>query len=488
MSRYTAPQGYGMGYGPGYGMGVPGYGMGYIAPTVAPAPPVAPAPAAPVGPAPAPTAAVGVNPHPQSVFPQQQRRDSGLVGRNDVSVASSNVSGLGRQPLAPASVASGSTVKTRTQRRKGRRATRRRRQYGGADEFLVSLYTTVNCQQVGCRRVVEFITDKNGMTRSLSGDSTLITFSQRVANALNGEPTKIPLLEDTYENKFHIFNIDDSFSIMDDYKEAILGKKNDITSPAFYRATLLAAGVDERTVSTYFCSDAWTGVMTDTVPYALLQSLYYDMDQDFGKMSPSASAELQQTVKQFVGNTISRPVDVSSTAPPSEFSHLQFIAPKDIAKEFCKVTTGVRNTTLPQQRTILTNAHRTLRDLYDNHLENIVKFIRKVLTLKEVGYGKPVAIRINPVFFTDTRGAAAVLEILIREARTMLSAHYLQVETVYKKAVADIAALGNTYTSERAQANVVAAPKPNVANPSEVRRPLERGPRGPQNANPNNII
>jgi hypothetical protein len=319
--------------------------------------------------------------------------------------------------------------------------------------------------------------DSNGFTQT-QGELDLIPFSQRVSAFLNTEP-KSPLGTTNIDNKFKIFNLNDSYGILNQYKESIVGKTNDITSPAFYRATLLAAGANESSVATLFCNDAWTGVMSDTVPYSLLQSLYYDMDQDGGRMSPALSAELEQTVSQFLGNNVAKQVDSAA----ADFSHVAFVDPKEIASGFCKVS-GVISTNLAQQKNILTNAHRDLRNLYDAHLSNVIKFIRKILTLKEVGFGKPVSIRVNPVFVSDPRGADVALETLMREARTLLSDHYLQVEVMYKKAITDIAALSEgALPASAANPPVPATNGVSVAKPTETRNILARGIRGAQNSN-----
>jgi len=319
--------------------------------------------------------------------------------------------------------------------------------------------------------------DSNGFTQT-QGELDLIPFSQRVSAFLNMEP-KSPLGTTNIDNKFKIFNLNDSYGILNQYKESIVGKTNDITSPAFYRATLLAAGANESSVATLFCNDAWTGVMSNTVPYSLLQSLYYDMDQDGGRMSPALSAELEQTVSQFLGNNVAKQVDSAA----ADFSHVAFVDPKEIASGFCKVS-GVISTNLAQQKNILTNAHRDLRNLYDAHLSNVIKFIRKILTLKEVGFGKPVSIRVNPVFVSDPRGADVTLETLMREARTLLSDHYLQVEVMYKKAITDIAALSEgALPASAANPPVPATNGVSVAKSTETRNILARGIRGAQNSN-----
>jgi hypothetical protein len=344
-------------------------------------------------------------------------------------------------------------------------------------DYVVSLYSLADCKTGSCLKKTQFSMDSNGFTQ-VQGESELIPFSQRVSAFLNTEP-KTPLGENKFDNKFKIFKMDDSYGILNQYKESIVGKTDDITSPAFYRATLLAAGANETSVATLFCNDTWNGIMTDTVPYSLLQSLYYDMDQDGGRISPALSAELEQTVSQFLGNNVAKQVDSAA----ADFSHLAFIDPKEIASGFCKVS-GVISTNLPQQKNILTSAHRELRNMYDAHLGNVIRFIRKILTLKEVGFGKPVSIRINPVFVTNPTGADVALERLMREARTLLSNHYLQVELTYKKAITDIAALSEgALPASAVNPPVPASNRVNVAKPTETRNVLARGIRGAQNSN-----
>jgi hypothetical protein len=235
-----------------------------------------------------------------------------------------------------------------------------------------------------------------------------------------------------------------AYSVLSYYQNAIVGKTNEkenITSPAIYRAFLIASGLIEDRVDTLFCTDNWRDVMTSAIPYALLQSLYYD--ENGGTKSSSAADELRNTAAGFLKNDIARPYVQNSAVTPSEFSQLAFIEPKTVAPAFCgTVTMGVRSTNIPLQRDILTKAHQDLHGLYDVHLENIVKFIRKILSLKEGGYQKRHIIRLNPIFVTNTKGAQAALDALIVEGRKLLADHYLAVETTYKKAIQDMASLG----------------------------------------------
>ena len=57
------------------------------------------------------------------------------------------------------------------------------------------------------------------------------------------------------------------------------------------------------------------------------------------------------------------------------------------------------------------------------------------------GYLSKPKIKLDPVFVKDPLGSLHALEGFIKEARGMLSAHYLEVETVYQSALNEIAAL-----------------------------------------------
>jgi len=181
--------------------------------------------------------------------------------------------------------------------------------------------------------------------------------------------------------------------------------------------------------------------MTSAIPYALLQSLYYD--ENGGTKSAAATDELREVAAGFLKSDIARPYVQNSAVTPTEFSQLAFIEPKTVVPAFCgNITSGVRSTNIPAQKDILTKAHQDLRNLYDVHLENVVKFIRKVMSLKEGGWQKRHIIRLNPIFVTSEKGAQAALDGFIAEGRKLISDHYLAVETIYKKAILDISNLG----------------------------------------------
>ena len=370
--------------------------------------------------------------------------------------------------------------------KKGRRTTRRRAR-GGAIIYRVILSSVV-CPESGTCDISQFDMDEYGTTYSVGTTANPASFTDRVAPIL-AKQTKRYLLENPgilagrAKSKFSpLAKLDTTaYSVLSYYQNAIVGKTNEkenITSPAIYRAFLIASGLIEDRVDTLFCTDNWRDVMTSTIPYALLQSLYYD--ENGGTKSSVAADELRNTAAGFLKSDIARPYVQNSAITPSEFSQLAFIEPKAVAPAFCgTVTTGVRSTNIPVQRDILTKAHQDLHGLYDIHLENIVKFIRKILSLKEGGYQKRHIIRLNPIFVTNTKGAQAALDDLIVEGRKLLADHYLAVETTYKKAIQDIASLGRGTIPVASQSNMasrITTSRPNVPLPARFSRNiLERG-------------
>jgi hypothetical protein len=356
-----------------------------------------------------------------------------------------------------------------SRKRKSRRNNRSRRTYrGGALTYIVTL-STIPCNTSSCE-VSKFIMDTKGNTflenEAPFGNPTTTTFVERV----------LPLIKSPIVNKFKTIRIDTqpanqedilpvslnkiSVETLNEFKyigDTILGKNSDeksLTSPAFYRAILLATSkkIDKNnqvSVETMICDDNWVGKLTSIVPYSLLNALYYNLDigmtdtSDTPKITPKASNELAQAVNAFLSNYVAEKIPGILKNKDLSFADLQFINPATIAKELCEPSIG-RSTRIANiaQQNILTNAHKELRLLYNTHLENVVVFIRTILSLRHMGHQQSFKIRLNEEFVTNSKGAVDVLEDRISEARTMLFNHYLAVETIYKKAIFSIKGLG----------------------------------------------
>jgi hypothetical protein len=384
------------------------------------------------------------------------------------------------------SIRGGATRRQQQRQRQQRQRKGTRRQRGGAPAYFdVTLSNVGECVGDTCQ-LYKFSIDSDGNAYS-TGSPFPEPFSAKVQKYLayapkfnldagsgTGSTLDTAYVRDTaLTAKPELLTLDK----LNLYKSAIRGITDDnqpinpknVTSPAFYRAFLLATGVRGADVTTTFCTDVWTGSPMDTIPYALLQSLYYDSRDNSVNESLT---ELNNKASEFIGNNIA--LAVKDAAPALGFAQLKFIDPKTIAKGFCEAGNRIANSS--EQYNILTNAHRKLRNLYDTHLANVERFVRKILSLKDMGYRKAHQIRIDPIFVTNSKGALETLEEFIKEARTLLADHYLEVEMVYKTAIRDIAKIGMGVVPDSAkETNAPALRTKNVNNAKTSFNPLERG-------------
>ena len=388
--------------------------------------------------------------------------------------------------------ATGSISGGATRRQRQRKGTRKQR--GGAPAYFdVTLSNVGECVGDTCQ-LYKFSIDSDGNAYSSSSPFPE-SFSAKVQKYLayapkfnldTGGSTGSSAPDTSYVRDTALVSKPELLTLdkLNLYKSAIRGINDDnqpinpknVTSPAFYRAFLLATGVRGADVTTTFCTDVWTGSPIDTIPYALLQSLYYDSRDNSVNESLT---ELNNKASEFIGNNIA--VAVKDSAPALGFAQLKFVDPKTIAKGFCEAGNRIANSS--EQYNILTNAHRKLRGLYDAHLGNVERFVRKILSLKDMGYRKAHQIRIDPIFVTSSKGALETLEEFIKMARTLLADHYLEVETVYKTAIQDIAKIGMGVVPDSAkESNAPALRTRNVNNAKTSFNPLERGIIG-KNAN-----
>ena len=88
------------------------------------------------------------------------------------------------------------------------------------------------------------------------------------------------------------------------------------------------------------------------------------------------------------------------------------------------------------------NRRCILHILYENHIKACVELLLKVMSLEtKEGYLAKPNIRLDPIFLKDPMGSLHALEIFIKEAREMLSNHYLDVEQVYQNTLTKIVSL-----------------------------------------------
>ena len=218
--------------------------------------------------------------------------------------------------------------------------------------------------------------------------------------------------------------------------KATLRNKQEGTSPCFYRSFLLASRLDGNTLQTLICNDQWANRrVTSQVAYSLLQSLYQDRPD--GTMDSMTAEECTKTLDLF-----SSTFDMTSEPGfTPTFDQLRFQQlPPEIIRTICQTQEkGGRSIREQHKMSILMNAHNNLHILFENHMKSCVELLLKMMRLETTeGYLSKPKIQLDPVFIRDPQGSLHALEVFIKEARRMLSSHYLQVESIYQNALKEI--------------------------------------------------
>lgn len=343
--------------------------------------------------------------------------------------------------------------------------------------YVVTLYQLLNCKSDGCVKVDKFFMDDEGNTfgydeymkskRDLSIVVTSSEFHTRVGSLLSkpsiaGSVKNIPPSKEIRDRTITRVSFaplgkldSDVYKRIVAVKDALISGKAEGYSPASYRAFLLASQLesdlgtgDKGSLNSLFCSDAWQDRdMTTTVAYSLLQSLYRDLSS--GDITSRSAKECELNVHRFMSLTrVKKP----ASALPARYDDLTFRATPETLKPICSSQTGdgPRPIYSETHKRILMDAHQSLRDLYDRHLEACIELLRPILFFgTRGGYASPPSIRLDEEFRKHPRGSQAALEEKIAEARAFLSEHYFRVESVYQTALKSLGnlAIGNYATS-----------------------------------------
>jgi hypothetical protein len=346
-----------------------------------------------------------------------------------------------------------------TRRRRGARRRTRRAQRGGADAVFIEITVTelpiggTSCAGISCTTVTfysdlkgntfnksEFDNFQTSVARGTAPGSIPISvpFGTRMeqiftSNSFRTAPTVLPTYQVEYnrdryrplagasEETYKTFT-----RVKDDMKELETG-----SAPAPYRAFLLASREDPSSVYNLFCSDKWANqYATGILAYSMLQALYNDGAD--GKPSNRNAEACRLAVKEFIGAGALQDASASG-AVPETFDNVKFPSYAEALSAYCRAPGGgPRSTSRPDDKNILKNAHRALRDLYDTHIAKVVGIMKKVLTLRQSKVDSTdVRLALNDAFVTDERGALPVLEAIIVEMREIIRAHFLAVEKTY---------------------------------------------------------
>jgi hypothetical protein len=355
-----------------------------------------------------------------------------------------------------------------------RRRLTRRRQRGGADKVSyvkitleeVPFYKFPDCENKGICKKLVFILDTNGNTYDI------LPYEEYQRNPMRPIPEAAkqdfierinPLFESIREHRIMTEKVrertelskdkflpltgtrEDTYKTLKEYNETLkalkTGEAPTGAAPAPYRAFLLASRQAGGTLSTFFCEDSWASqYMIATISYSLLQALYDDGVAGTSATPRSLDA-CRAAAKAYIGAQVASPA-AQTGAEVENFRNLRFAAVPTALVEFCK-TSKPQRTEKKSEQEILIKAQQQIRELYDNHIRNIVAIMRKVLfvTSDPANPGKLI-LNLNEIFSKSPEGGLVVLERIIEEARNTIAKHFLEVEKIY---VGALITLGRGY-------------------------------------------
>lgn len=324
-----------------------------------------------------------------------------------------------------------------------------RNQKGGAEFlFKVSLYRFLGCSSGSCptEAILVFLMNQKGNTYDYKDyvDGTGIpqskSFVDRIQAVLDRQaefvPTEVPttIQKEAGTPTFSpISKIEEpTLNRFKSIRTAILGGSAPSNDRAFLLASTLGVSPNgtRQTLKTMVCDDKIQGLpLTSSVAYSLLQSLYEDLptgDSDF-----NSAAECSAVVQRFVSEGLVE-LGTPGSAIPTKLNHLKFkTQSKTLASSICATQTapGPRSLEIEDLKQAFMTAYIMLRDLYDTHVQRVIELLQKLVNF---GTGGSSEIALEKLFVEHPAGAQVALNSMIHQARTLLSEHYIQVESVYQ--------------------------------------------------------
>jgi len=266
------------------------------------------------------------------------------------------------------------------------------------------------------------------------------SFKDRVQEVLNRQADKVPvetpatLPKEVGTPTFSpISKIEEpTLNRFKSIRTAILGGSAPSNDRGFLLASTLGVSPNgtRQTLKTMVCDDKTQGLLlTSSVAYSLLQSLYEDLptgDSDF-----TSAAECSAVVQRFVSEGLVE-LATPGSAIPTKLSHLKFkTQSKTLASSICATQTvpGPRSLEIEDLKQAFMTAYILLRDLYDIHVQRVIELLQKLVNF---GTGGSSEIVLEKLFVEHSAGAQVALNSMIHEARALLADHYFQVESVYQ--------------------------------------------------------
>jgi hypothetical protein len=210
----------------------------------------------------------------------------------------------------------------------------------------------------------------------------------------------------------------------------------------------------DKQIGTVLCRDVWRmNRVSAVLPYAMLQALYED--QVDGEMTTENADRFETLVRKFVEKeamtVVSETPTGSSSRSKLNFRNVIFADfPSSVRDMFCNVSSrGPYPTKNETEIAILRKAHLDLRMLYEAYVYKVTEFARGLLTIRR-RYGDPTgpyALRLDPIFIKDPKGALAVLDEKIVIGRELIADHLLKVEEIFYGALKNLARSKSGYST-----------------------------------------
>ena len=225
---------------------------------------------------------------------------------------------------------------------------------------------------------------------------------------------------------------------------------NDISTwteaaPASYRSVLLYVkpNIPGAYSSSYICIDNWANKNLRSIPpFASLESLYFDNND--GTATFTSRQKLNELIKDFkkIYSTGALPTTNSSKTQPS-FEDVVIPAPtKEVTDFFCNKKTSQGDVFLNDKLTkILELSQKNTLAAYKRHFDLAYDILNNLFVVTKLSTGENT-IKFSDAFTKNSLGARATLEEQITNARGIIAEHYINIETTYYKAIADMITAG----------------------------------------------
>jgi hypothetical protein len=212
-------------------------------------------------------------------------------------------------------------------------------------------------------------------------------------------------------------------------------------APASYRAVLLyiRPTLPAGAAASYLCVDNWTDKSLRYIqPFAALEALYFNKDD--GSMTSENRAGLKALVDDFIGiYQGAAPPKNTQGKVPSTFDDVYMPPISEPLKALlCGKRTAQGDVMLdPVSSQILESAQSAILAAYKAHFENAYALLNRLFTIGKTETGEQT-VRFADTFAKNPGSARVVLEEIIREARGVIAAHYIDVEHIYADTIKEL--------------------------------------------------